>query len=204
LDVLATIFEALRAQQIPVRLLIAGDGPERSVLEKRLAPHAPHVCFAGRIESRQLKSLYLLSDILVFPSTFDTFGMTVLEAQTLGLPALVSQHGGPQEIIIDGQTGYALDISCVGRWIETCQKLVHARLTQPNEYQAWRDEIRNRFKQCPTWADLIDKITEKAPATALSMSHPENSLRTLWKAPTEGLRGSRLRAGATCQRVSCL
>lgn len=203
LDVLATIFEALRAQQIPVRLLIAGDGPERSILEKRLAPHAPHVCFAGRIESRQLKSLYLLSDILVFPSTFDTFGMTVLEAQTLGLPALVSQHGGPQEIIVDGQTGYALDIACVDRWIETCQRLVHARLTQPREYQAWREEIKQRFKQCPTWADLIDTITEKERASARPIAHTEKGFRTLREAPTEGIKSSHLRAGATCQRVSC-
>ena len=177
LDVLASIFEALRAQNLPVRLLIAGDGPERESLEQRLAPHASHVCFAGRIDSQKLKSFYLLSDIFVFTSTFDTFGMSVLEAQTFGLPALVSQFGGPQEIIIDGHTGYVLDISCIERWIETCKKLVHERLTHPAEYQAWRDEIKLYFKQCPTWVDLINTITEKESTTARPIGDTEKELR---------------------------
>lgn len=202
LDVLATIFEALRAKNLPVRLLIAGDGPERTILEKRLAPHASHVCFAGRIESRQLKSLYLLSDILVFPSTFDTFGMTVLEAQTLGLPALVSQYGGPQEIILDGKTGYALDVACVDRWIETCQKLIQARLTLPHEYQAWRDDIMHCFKKCPTWVQLIDKITEKELITDQSAEQDEHIIRTPWRDLADASGGSYLKAGVAHQRVS--
>jgi glycosyltransferase involved in cell wall biosynthesis/predicted metal-dependent phosphoesterase TrpH len=202
LDVLASIFEALRAQKLPVRLLIAGDGPERSILEQRLASHASHVCFAGRIDSRQLKSLYLLSDILVFPSTSDTFGMSVLEAQTLGLPALVSQFGGPQEIIIHGQTGYALDISCVERWIETCQKLVQARLTDPIEYQAWRDEIKHRFKHCPTWADLINKITEKESASVLPVENADKGFHLMREAPTEGLKIAQPRSGVKSQLIS--
>ena len=166
LDVLAAIFEALRGQHLPVRLLIAGDGPERMALEHRLSPHAAHICFTGRIDRRQLKSLYLLSDILVFPSTGDTFGMSVLEAQTFGLPALVSQCGGPQEIIVDGQTGYALDIANVNAWIATCQTLIHARRTDPAGYQAWRTEIKRHFEHCPTWKDVIDTITEKTASHA--------------------------------------
>ena len=103
--------------------------------------------------------------------------MSVLEAQTLGLPALVSQFGGPQEIIVDGQTGYVLDISCVERWIETCQKLVHARFTDPIEYQAWRDKIKLYFKHCPTWVDLINTITEKESTTARPVGDAENDFR---------------------------
>ncbi len=160
-ELLVDLFERLRSDGVPVRLLIAGDGPERAALEQRLAHQAQYVCFTGRLDRDLLKALYLLSDVLVFPSTTDTFGMSVLEAQTLGLPALVSQCGGPQEIIVDGKTGYALDTTCVERWIDTCRTLVEARLNNPVSYQAWRDEIKAVFATRYTWKSLIDEITEK-------------------------------------------
>jgi len=164
LDLLATVFEHLQSKGVPVRLLLAGDGPERSALEHRLAVHAEHVCFTGRIDREQLKSLYLLSDVLVFPSTSDTFGMSVLEAQTFGLPAIVSRCGGPQEIITDGKTGYAIEIADIDGWVETCGRLVDARLRNPAGYQAWRDEIKALFANCNTWKSLIDEITENPAA----------------------------------------
>jgi glycosyltransferase involved in cell wall biosynthesis/predicted metal-dependent phosphoesterase TrpH len=164
LDLLVTVFEQLHAKGLPVRLLLAGDGPERSALEQRLAGLTEHVCFTGRIDRSQLKSLYLLSDVLVFPSTSDTFGMSVLEAQTLGLPAIVSRCGGPQEIIADGISGYALEITRVESWTATCQRLVEARLSNPVGYQAWRNEIKARFANRHTWKNLIDEMTENSQA----------------------------------------
>ncbi len=162
LDLLAEVFERLRSEGLPVRLLIVGDGPEQAALEQQLAQHKNDVCFTGRLDRDILKALYQLSDVLVFPSTSDTFGMSVLEAQTLGLPALVSQCGGPQEIIVDGKTGYALDTTSVERWIDTCRTLVEARLSNPANYHAWRDEIKSVFATRYTWKCLIDEITEKS------------------------------------------
>lgn len=162
LDVLVTVFERLRAEGLPVRLLIAGDGPERTTLEQRLAWHGGQVGFTGRLDREHLKPLYLLADVLIFPSTSDTFGMSVLEAQTLGLPAVVSRYGGPQEIVVHGKTGYALDVACAEDWIDTCRNIVGARLANPDAYQAWRDEIRAVFAERYTWKRLIDEITESA------------------------------------------
>jgi glycosyltransferase involved in cell wall biosynthesis/predicted metal-dependent phosphoesterase TrpH len=165
LGFLADVFDRLRAQGVDVRLLIAGDGPEREALEQRLARHGRQVCFTGRLDREELKGLYLLADALVFPSTSDTFGMSVLEAQTLGLPALVSQLGGPQEIILAGKTGYALDTASVESWAETCRTLVDARRTNPDGYRAWREEIKACFATRDSWSAMIDEITEKsAPA----------------------------------------
>lgn len=166
LDLLTAVFRRLRAEGLPVRLLLAGDGPARPDLERELAPLAPHVCFAGRLDRETLKAVYRLSDVLLFPSTTDTFGMVVLEAQTLGLPALVSLQGGPQEIILNGKTGYALDTGLTDGWVDTCRTLLEARLRSPASYEAWRGEIREAFARRPTWRDLIDDITEKGARPA--------------------------------------
>jgi glycosyltransferase involved in cell wall biosynthesis len=46
--------------------------------------------------------------VFVFPSTTDTYGNSVLEAQASGLPAIVSNEGGPREIILPGESGIVL------------------------------------------------------------------------------------------------
>ncbi len=165
LDLLATLFETLRTEGLPVRLVLAGEGSERAELEKRLFPLARNVVFLGRVERHRLKAFYHLTDLLVFPSTTDTFGMTVLEAQTLGLPALVSKDGGPQEIIINGKTGYAIDATDMDGWIETCRSLLKTRLEKPEDYRVWRNEIKTIFATRSSWESLIDEITEKTKPT---------------------------------------
>ena len=163
LKLIEDVFARLRQQDVEVNLLFAGDGPERETLEAALASHGGRVFFTGRLDRETLKAVYRLSDVLVFPSCSDTFGMSVLEAQSLGLPALVSLEGGPQEIILDGKTGYALDTRAPERWAETCKSLIEARRNNPAGYQAWRDEIQTAFACRDPWKNLIDDITEKEP-----------------------------------------
>jgi glycosyltransferase involved in cell wall biosynthesis len=161
LELIANVFMSLREQGVLVNLLLAGDGPEQGALEKILAPYGECVRFAGRLDRETLKAVYRLSDVLLFPSLSDTFGMSVLEAQSLGLPALVSRQGGPQEIVIDGKTGYALDTETPERWVETCRTLLAARRNDPVSYRAWRDEIQTAFAVNEPWNRLVDEITEK-------------------------------------------
>ncbi len=171
LDLLVSVFEQLRSGGLPVRLVLAGEGPERKTLENRLAVHGGRVRFTGRLDHERLKSLYHLSDIFLFPSETDTFGMSVLEAQTFGLPALVSRCGGPQEIIVDGKTGYALEVSKAEQWVTTCRSLAEARLNNPDSYQSWRDEIKALFVSRHSWKTLIDEITERRASCDISQAH---------------------------------
>jgi glycosyltransferase involved in cell wall biosynthesis len=56
-------------------------------------------------QSCDLSRAYASSDIFVFPSTTDTFGNVVLEAMASGVPVIVSDKGGPREIVQHGRTG---------------------------------------------------------------------------------------------------
>ena len=64
----------------------------------------------------ELARWYASADVFVFPSTTETLGNVVLEALASGLPAVVVDEGGPQDLIADGETGFiapAKDIEAI-------------------------------------------------------------------------------------------
>jgi len=63
------------------------------------------VCFTGELRGEDLAQAYASSDIFVFPSTTDTFGNAVLDAQASGLPVIVSDEGGARETMRENRTG---------------------------------------------------------------------------------------------------
>jgi glycosyltransferase involved in cell wall biosynthesis len=113
-DVLAGAFERLCADRRDVALLLAGEGPHTEALKARLAGLPAY--FVGRQADDRLAALYASSDLLVFPSTTDTLGQVVLEAQASGLPAIVSTVGGPRELVEHDGTGLILPAADVATW----------------------------------------------------------------------------------------
>jgi phosphatidylinositol alpha 1,6-mannosyltransferase len=92
----------LRSRSVRFRLVMVGDGPMRSQLEKSL----PHAHFAGHRTGIDLAVWYASSDVFVFPSTTETLGNVVLEAMASGLPPVVVNRGGPPELVEHGRTGF--------------------------------------------------------------------------------------------------
>lgn len=88
------------------RLLMVGDGPHRGGLEADLGDRAE---FTGKLAGEALAAAYRRCDFLVFPSRHDTFGQVVMEAMAAGLPVVVTDEGGPQELVDDGVTGFVAD-----------------------------------------------------------------------------------------------
>src|SRR5947207_4129828 len=80
---------------------MVGLGPYKDALAAAL----PDAVFLGYLKGEPLAKAYASADVFVFPSTTDTFGNVVLEAQASGLPAVVSDQGGPRELVRDGETG---------------------------------------------------------------------------------------------------
>jgi glycosyltransferase involved in cell wall biosynthesis len=88
-------------------LVVVGDGPYREEMEQALNDYP--VVFTGYVQGEALASIYASCDLFVFPSTTDTFGNVVLEAQASGLPVIVTDQGGPQENILPGITGVVVE-----------------------------------------------------------------------------------------------
>jgi len=101
-DVLLRAWPAIRAARPAARLLVAGEGPERARLETlaRMQGLDPAACFLGRVTHEEVDGLMRRAQVLVVPSIwFEAFGLTVIEAQRAGLPAVVSGIGGLCELV---------------------------------------------------------------------------------------------------------
>ncbi|MEI8242428.1 MAG: glycosyltransferase [bacterium] len=169
LGLLLHLLPALRARGLDVRIVLAGDGPARDALQKQAA-ESPDIVFAGRVERSVLRAFYALADIFVFPSTTDTFGMAVLEAQAFGLPAVVADAGGPPEIVRQGRTGYAVAPDDPEIWLQTLTRMIQARQNNPSDFSRWRAEIRAEVRTTHNWETLLDDIMGPRPVTSLAQA----------------------------------
>jgi len=100
--------------------------------------------FTGRLEGEALAEAYASSDIFVFPSTTDTFGNVVLEAQASGLPVIVTAQGGPAENMIAQTTGLVVKGNCVKSLTIAMQTLITDDAKRRRMGQAARQYMENR------------------------------------------------------------
>ena len=103
LPILVDAFKALCSNHDKAHLTVVGDGPYADEMKHLLKDYP--VTFTGYLSGEPLCRVYASADIFVFPSTTDTFGNVVLEAQASGLPVIVSDLGGPCENMLDQKTG---------------------------------------------------------------------------------------------------
>jgi glycosyltransferase involved in cell wall biosynthesis len=100
---IAALLHRHAAGMAPLKLTIAGDGPQRAALEKQAAPLGADVAFVGW---RSDPEAFLADiDVLVAPSRAEVFGMVILEAWRAGAVVLATRADGPLELIEDGVTG---------------------------------------------------------------------------------------------------
>lgn len=103
LGLLKRCFENLQASypQRRLRLVVIGDGPQRTVLEKQL----PNAIFCGNQRGEELAAHYACGDMFVFPSLTETFGNVVLEALASGLGVVAYDQAGAAQHIRHGYNG---------------------------------------------------------------------------------------------------
>jgi N-acetyl-alpha-D-glucosaminyl L-malate synthase BshA len=98
------------AKQIPARLLMVGDGPDRAACE-RLAHRSgilDRVDFMGKLE--RVDELLPLTDLVLMPSEMESFGLVALEAMACEVPTIATLVGGVPEVITNGETGLLFDV----------------------------------------------------------------------------------------------
>ncbi|MBK6889948.1 MAG: N-acetyl-alpha-D-glucosaminyl L-malate synthase BshA [Sphingobacteriales bacterium] len=133
-------------QQIPSKLLLVGDGPERAKAEQfcRDKNLCNDVLFLGKQDA--IGELLAVTDLFLLPSESESFGLVALEAMACEVPVISSNTGGIPEINIHGQTGFLSD---VGNINEMAQNAI--MLLQNNDLL---QEFRKNALQRATQFDL--------------------------------------------------
>lgn len=100
-------------KQIPSRLLLIGDGPDRSVAEWLAVQKGIHddVLFLGKQD--QVYEKLSIADIMLLPSELESFGLAALEAMACEVVPIATRAGGVPEVIEHGKTGYLADVGDV-------------------------------------------------------------------------------------------
>jgi glycosyltransferase involved in cell wall biosynthesis len=106
LEILVRVFKSLIQDYSGIHLVVVGDGHYLEEMQQELA--GTPCTFTGYLQGEDLAAAYASCDLFLFPSTTDTFGNVVLEAQASGIPVIVTDLGGPQENLIPGKTGLVI------------------------------------------------------------------------------------------------
>jgi len=121
-EVWKKVHAACRARGLDAELIVVGDGPYRAEMEKTL--RGRDAIFLGFRHGEELSTIYASSDMFAFPSTTDTLGQVVMESQGSGLAVIVTDEGGPKEVVEDGQTGFVIAAEDVDAWSARIVELI--------------------------------------------------------------------------------
>jgi glycosyltransferase involved in cell wall biosynthesis len=96
-----------------ITFAFVGEGPFLAELKQKI----PQGIFTGVLHNQELGQAYASADLFVFPSTTDTYGNVVVEAMASGLPVVVSDQGGPGELLRDPRDGEKVVTGDVAKWV---------------------------------------------------------------------------------------
>jgi len=133
------------AKQIPARLLMVGDGPDRAACE-RLAYKSgilDRVDFMGKLE--RVDELLPLTDLMLMPSEMESFGLVALEAMACEVPTIGTLVGGVPEVITNGETGLLFDVGDVDAMAAGAISLLTDPTRRAAMGRAGRRDAQQRF-----------------------------------------------------------
>jgi glycosyltransferase involved in cell wall biosynthesis len=140
----STLLTAWSRLGISIPLVIVGDGPLRSILEKQTAEKGlSQVTFRGRLNAAETRVAMKQATFLVLPSLwYEGFPMVMAESLACGTPVLGSRLGAIQEIIADGRTGLHF---APGDPVDLAEKVEWA-WSHPAEVTAMGQEARRNYE----------------------------------------------------------
>lgn len=135
------IFSKVR-QQIPSKLLLVGDGPDRPKMEKlcRELQICQDVRFLGKLDA--VEEVLSIADLFLMPSEKESFGLAALEAMACEVPVVSTNAGGIPELNVDGETGFTSPVGAIDEMVEKALYILN-------------DENLSRFK-----ANALQRATD--------------------------------------------
>lgn len=150
---------------MPAKLLMVGDGPDRSAAEwmahSKGIQHS--VQFLGKQES--VNELLPLADLILMPSELESFGLAALEGMACQVPAIATRVGGVSELIDDGVTGRLFEVGDVDGMAHAAIDLLSHPVKLHEMGLAARRTAQARFcasRIIPKYVEYYEKVLEQS------------------------------------------
>lgn len=150
-------------KKIPAKLLMVGDGGERSQCEQlsRDLGVSDDVRFLGKQDA--IEEILSVSDLFLMPSQSESFGLAALEAMACKVPVISSNAGGLPELNVDGVTGYLKDVGDIDGMAEKAIYILEdeARLKTFKENALERAKEFDLAKILPVYENYYVEVIER-------------------------------------------
>lgn len=154
-------------KEIPAKLLMIGDGPERARAETCCRQMGIHddVRFLGKLEA--VEEVLSVADLFLMPSEKESFGLAALEAMACEVPVISSNSGGLPELNVQGETGF---LSAVGDLEDMTRKSLF--ILDKNNLPVFKQNALKRAKEfdisriLPVYESYYQQVMEKIASDA--------------------------------------
>lgn len=161
LKFLSIVYKKLLVQFPHLNLILVGDGPNKDYIEKYFEG-CNRVVFVDKVPRNELPFFYSLADLFVFPSTTDTFGMVVLEAQACSLPVCVMDSCGSKDLVVHEETGFVLPEN-IQDWVKTIVNVVEMKQNHKARYMQMKSEARRMVVSNYHWRNAFNHLLKIVP-----------------------------------------
>jgi glycosyltransferase involved in cell wall biosynthesis len=134
-----------------VTWILAGDGPKKNELMKKTGES--NIIYTGFLEKEALTEIYSISNLMVFPSSTETFGNVVLESMACGTPVVCANSGGVRTIVRDYSTG----ILCEPKNVSSFCQAIDDCLTKPLFLEAMSKKAR-AYATAQNWDTIFHQL----------------------------------------------
>lgn len=161
-----TMFEKVH-KQLPSKLLMIGDGPERQNIEEycRTLNICSDIRFLGKQD--QVDEILSITDLFVLPSQYESFGLSALEAMACGVPVISTNAGGLPEINVQGVTGYMSEVGDTDDMAKHAVEVLknEDKLKQFKENAIAHARTFSRQRIIPLYEQLYESVVANYKAT---------------------------------------
>ncbi|MEO8649059.1 MAG: N-acetyl-alpha-D-glucosaminyl L-malate synthase BshA [Acidobacteriota bacterium] len=157
-------------QQMPrVRLVMVGDGPERSAVYYRAEQLGilDDVTFVGK--QANISDYLGVSDVFLLPSELESFGLAALEAQACEVPVIATRIGGLPEVVAEGESGFLSDVGDIEKMSQDVLRLLRDDEMRLSFGQKGRELAIDRYgsdKIIPQYIAFYESVLAKTAAAA--------------------------------------
>ncbi|MEQ1642773.1 MAG: N-acetyl-alpha-D-glucosaminyl L-malate synthase BshA [Pyrinomonadaceae bacterium] len=167
------ILAKVRAAGSDAKLIMVGDGPERSAVYYRAEQLGmkEHTTFVGK--QANIPDYLGVADLFLLPSELESFGLAALEAQACEVPVIATRIGGIPEVVNDGESGFLSDVGDIVKMSADVIKLLGDENMRRSFGEKGRELAVQRYstsKIIPQYIAFYEKIVKKAKSTAAGKS----------------------------------